>query len=250
MIRLQCRRRNRCSGNGLRDAGSAAAPECGQQRSTPPAATNHSRLHAGIDRPRNVQSTLAHSPEPVRTLRITSVSGLASIMKFSGGPHDGTWSGRQVRQPHMATGDADADAGGDQAKHAIGASSAGAASVRAGHRAGTPRRARRRRCAGRCTAGTDPADSRRGTGCGTRKRSGAAHNSEAEQELRAERPAERVRSHAPKIVGAPRHCEVRKARRRCTNKNPGARPGFRCLLRAADYSASTASTSGRSTSST
>ena len=42
--------------------------------------TNQIRLHAGIAKPRKVQSTLAHSPEPVNTLRITSAKGKACIM--------------------------------------------------------------------------------------------------------------------------------------------------------------------------
>ena len=31
-----------------------------------PSAANHTKTHAGIDKPRKVQSTVAHSPEPER----------------------------------------------------------------------------------------------------------------------------------------------------------------------------------------
>ena len=42
---------------------------------------------------KNDQSTLAHSPEPVKTISNTSLSGNVLTMKSSPGPQPGTLSG-------------------------------------------------------------------------------------------------------------------------------------------------------------
>ena len=45
-----------------------------------PSPTNQTRVQTGIDRPRKVQSTLAHSPEPSNTLASAPIRPMASIM--------------------------------------------------------------------------------------------------------------------------------------------------------------------------
>ena len=140
-----------------------------QRRGTPrsppraSAATNQTRLHAGIDRPRKVQSTLAHSPEPVITLRISSEIGIVSTHEvqrraagWAPGPAAGaaaTRGGRRWRCPPRPR----------QRQHAIDAAPAVPSRRMQAADQEHQRRARRTRCAGRCTAGTAPADPPRGT---------------------------------------------------------------------------------------
>ena len=45
-----------------------------------PSSSTQINTQAGIERPSKVQSTFAHSPEPVSTLRSTSVGEKTSIM--------------------------------------------------------------------------------------------------------------------------------------------------------------------------
>jgi len=74
-----------------------------------PAAPRLTRLittHAGIDRPRKLQTTSAHSPEPLKTIFSASPSGKLSSMYSSPGPQagtslDGRFCSRQC-QPAMA----------------------------------------------------------------------------------------------------------------------------------------------------
>ena len=97
------RRNTPFSGGGMRSSQSGRS-----------SSTNHSSAQAGIDRPRKCQSTFAHSPEPVSTWRTTSAKGLASIMKSSGGPQAGTWSGGRCVSHTWRARDADAGECGDQ----------------------------------------------------------------------------------------------------------------------------------------
>ena len=48
--------------------------------------------HAGILKDKNDQSTLAHSPDPLKTISSTSVNGKVESIKSKPGPHPGTWS--------------------------------------------------------------------------------------------------------------------------------------------------------------
>src|SRR5690606_3549724 len=56
----------------------------------PASNTNQTRLQAGMDRPRKVQSMLPQSPVPVSTLRTRVAVSMVSRMKDSGAPQDGT----------------------------------------------------------------------------------------------------------------------------------------------------------------
>ena len=57
---------------------------------------NTSRVHSGMERERNVHCTSAHSPEPRRTISITSVRGKTPSMYSRPGPHSGAWSGGRL----------------------------------------------------------------------------------------------------------------------------------------------------------
>jgi len=48
--------------------------------------------HAGMLKPTNDQSMVAHSPEPEKTISKTSARAKFSIIKSSPGPHPGTFS--------------------------------------------------------------------------------------------------------------------------------------------------------------
>ena len=71
-----------------------------------PAPPRQISTQAGIDRPRKVQSTFAHSPEPVSTLRSTSMSGKHVQHVVEGGAACRHLAGRQRLDVQVAAGHA------------------------------------------------------------------------------------------------------------------------------------------------
>ena len=125
------------------------------QRATAASSTNQSSAPGRHRQARGTSSRpCAQSPEPVSTFCTTSSQRAGLHHESSGGPQAGTWSGgrccSQTWRPAMPT----PMRGGDEREHAVGAPPPSAARRMQRRRAGTPRRAPRRRCAGRCTAGT------------------------------------------------------------------------------------------------
>ena len=82
-------------------------------------AANMSRVHSGMERARNVHCTSAHSPDPLRTIPITSVSGKAPEHVLQTRAALRCFARGQALQPHVAAGHRRARDGGDRDRHPV-----------------------------------------------------------------------------------------------------------------------------------